>query len=199
MNQRKEEFSYTNFECLMCGECCKAGYDVHVIRKDIEKWKELEKQELLDYILINPECISINNGTELNSKEGNTIKRIRKNYRNSGKKIEELIGFIQNTHLYCGQNYLRKYIKTILPDLNYDPLLVPKSFDIMLKGLDFGLEYILKTDVYGKCSLLNMNLCSIYNYKPFACTKFPYINENCLRRDNLFITVCRGLKKVKEL
>jgi Fe-S-cluster containining protein len=199
MRNKKEEFSYTDFVCLKCGECCKAGYDVYVIKKDIEKWKDLKKQELLDYIFIKPQCISVNNGTELNSEDGNTIKRIHNNYRNSDKKIEDLINFIQKTHLNRGQNSLRQYIKTILPNLKYDPLLVPISFDIILKGLEFGLEYILKTDVSGKCSFLNLNLCSIYKYKPIACTRFPLIKDNCLRKDNIFTTICRGLKRVKEI
>ncbi len=199
MKNKTGEFSYTDFECLRCGECCKAGYDVHVIKKDIEKWQDLEKRELLDYIFINPQCIAVDNGTELNSEDGNTIKRIYKNFRNSNKKIEELVEFIKKTHLNYGRNSLHQYVKTILSDLNYDPLLVPKSFDIILKGLEYGLEYILKTDITGKCSLLQLNLCSIYTYKPIACTKFPYIEENCLRKDNLFKTICRSLKKVKEI
>ncbi|MFW9819938.1 MAG: YkgJ family cysteine cluster protein [Candidatus Thorarchaeota archaeon] len=199
MKIKIDRCSYTDFECLKCGECCKAGYDVHVIRKDIVKWKDLDKQELLDFIIIDPQCISQNDGTELNSEDGITIKRIRKSLRNSDKKIEELVEFIKKNHLYFGQNSLCQYIKTILPDLNYDPLLIPKSFDIILKGLDFGIEYILKADMTGKCSFLNLNLCSIYNYKPIACTRFPYIKDNCLRKDNIFTTICRGLKKVKEL
>jgi Fe-S-cluster containining protein len=199
MKNKIDRFSYTDFECLKCGECCKAGYDVYIIKKDIKNWKALEKQEFLNFIIVNPHCISINNGTELNSEDGNTIKRIYKNYRNPDKRIKELLGFIQKTHLYYGQNSLRRYIKTILPDLNYDPLLVPKSFNIMLKGIDFGLEYILKTDVTGQCSFLNLNLCSINNYKPYACAKYPYLKDNCIRKDNLFTTICRGLKKVKEI
>jgi Fe-S-cluster containining protein len=199
MKVMKGGFSYTDFECIKCGECCKAGYDVYVVKKDIEKWKELEKQDLIEYIIINPQCISLNNGTELNSENGCTIRRIRKNFRNSDEKIEELVEFIKKSHLNFGQSSLRQYVKTILPDLNYDPIIVPKSFDIILKGLEFGLEYILKSDITGKCSFLNLNLCTIYKYKPIACTRFPYLKENCLRKDNLFTTICRGLKKVKEI
>ncbi|MFX0021563.1 MAG: YkgJ family cysteine cluster protein [Candidatus Hermodarchaeota archaeon] len=199
MKEKKGRFSYTDFECIKCGECCKAGYDVYVINKDIEKWKDLDKQELLEYIFINPQCISLNNGTEFNSEDGNTIKRIWKNFKDSDKKVDELIEFIKKNHLYCGQNSLRRYVKTILPDINYDPLLAPKSFDIILKGLEFGLEYILKTDMTGKCSFLKLNLCSIYKYKPIACTRFPYTKEKCLRKDNILTIVCKGLRKVKEL
>lgn len=196
MKSKLNDFFISNFKCMKCGECCRAGYDVYINKEDIEKWKILDKNELLDHIIINPQCISINNETELNSEDGNTIKRIRRNFKNFDRRIKELVEFIQENHLYYGKTGLCLYIKTILLDLDYDPVLVPKSFNSILKGLDFGLEYIIKTDVSGKCPFLNLNLCSIHDIKPIGCKKFPYTNDKCLRKDELFLSVCSGLKNV---
>lgn len=197
IKSKANDFSISDFECVLCGECCRAGYEAYVNREDVKKWKILDKNELLENIIINPQCISVNNETELNSEDGNILKRIRKQFKNFDRKIKELIEFIQKNHLYYGKNCLRLYIKTILPDFDYDPVLVPKSFNSILKGLDFGLEYIIKTDVSGKCTFLNLNLCSINDFKPIGCKKFPYTKDKCLRKDELFLSVCRGLKKVK--
>jgi Fe-S-cluster containining protein len=188
--------SIHDFECLRCGECCRAGYDVYIKREDVENWKKLEKKELLENIIINSACISINNKTECNSEEGISIKRIKKKYNNFSKKLEELRRFIQNNHEYRGKNCLRQYIKTILLDLAYDPLLAPKSFNTILKGLEFGLEYILKTDASGKCPFLNLNLCLIHDFKPIACKNFPYARYKQLRNDKSFLTKCRGFKNI---
>jgi Fe-S-cluster containining protein len=179
MKNMRERFSYTDFKCIKCGECCKAGYNVHVIKRDIDKWKEFERKELLNYLYLNPQCISI-----ISEDQKILTSQIFKNNKN---KIEELVEFIRKTHLNCGQNNL------------CDPLIIPKSYDIMLIGIELGLEYILKTDRTGKCSFLKMNLCSIYEYKPSACTRFPYTKDNCLRKDKLFTAICSELKKVKEM
>jgi Fe-S-cluster containining protein len=162
------------------------------------KWKKLKKIEILENIIINPQCISINNKTELNSKEGNTIERIREKYNNFDSKIEELKDFIKKNHLFYGRNCLRQYNKTFLSNLGFDPVLVPKNFDYIIKGLNYGLEYIIKTDVSGTCPFLTLNLCSIHDFKPMGCKNFPYTKNKCLRKDNLFSSICSGLKKVKE-
>jgi len=78
----------------MCGECCRTGYDIYVNREDVEKWKKLNKKELLDFIVVNPKCISVNIETKLNSEIGNIKKRINKQYDNFDWKIEELINFL---------------------------------------------------------------------------------------------------------
>jgi len=183
----------------MCGECCRAGYDVHINKIDAQKWKKMEKNELLEHFTIRLNCISINDGTELNSEDGKTIKMIRANYSNSDQKIQELVEFIRENHLYCGKSCFRQYWKTVVPEFDYDPILVPKSYDVMIKGFDLGLEYIIKTDISGVCPFLNLNLCSIHDFKPMGCKKFPYEKDRCLRKDELFLSVCKGLKKIKQI
>jgi Fe-S-cluster containining protein len=174
----------------LCGECCKVGYDVYIDKKDVRKWKKLKKVELLDNILVKPDCISLNNGTEFNSTEGITIKKIKKTYANYEKKFKELVEFLQKNHYYCGMNSFRKYTKTILPNIEYDPLLIPKSYDIILKGIDkFKLDYIIKKDRSGKCIFLRLNYCQIHDIKPIACAKFPFTHENCLRKDPVFRSI----------
>lgn len=183
----------------MCGECCRSGYDIHVQEQDINQWRKLEKFEFLDNIIIKTQCISINDGTELNCEDGHIIKRIKKDYKNSDKKIEELIKFIQTNHDYYGKSCLRLDLKTIIPNLDYDPVLKPKNFNVILKGIELGLDYIIKTNVNGECPYLTLNLCSINDFKPIGCKKFPYTKDKCLRKDDFFLSICRGVKKIKEI
>ena len=155
----------------------------------------LEQVELLDYSMIQPECISINNHTELNSDWGSTIKRIKKESPYFTIKIKELINFIQEKHLYYGISCLRSYIKTIIPEVGYDPIFSPKNFKVILAGLDLGLKYIIRTDSNGACPFLKLNKCSINKIKPLDCKSFPYHKDGSLRRDHPFISICSGLHK----
>ncbi|MFW9782324.1 MAG: YkgJ family cysteine cluster protein [Candidatus Heimdallarchaeota archaeon] len=113
-----------NFDCKMCGECCCAGYDIYINKKDIENWEKLEKSELLDYIII-------------------------KQQSDSGRSF---------THTLEAEN-----------------------FKSILKGFDFGLEYIIETDDSGKCPFLIFKLCSIHNFRPIGCKSFPFTKDDCLR------------------
>jgi Fe-S-cluster containining protein len=182
---------------VLCGECCRAGYEVEIEREDIKKWMKLEKLELLENIIIRPESISTKKRNNIKLREGVLLKKNKKTYSNSYKKVKSLIKFILKTHLYFGKNCLRKNITTIIPNLDYDPLLVPKTFKNMLKGLDHGLKYIIKNDIYGKCPFLKLNLCSINQIKPINCKLFPYTKEGILRNDYPFLAICCGLKKKK--
>ncbi|TFG16953.1 MAG: YkgJ family cysteine cluster protein [Promethearchaeota archaeon] len=155
----------------------------------------LEKEELLDNCMIQPECISINNHTELNSDWGSTIKRIKKESPYIKIKIKELIDFIQENHLYYGISCLRSYIKTIIPEVGYDPIFSPKNFKVILTGLDLGLKYIIRTDANGACPFLKLNKCLIHKIKPLDCKNFPYNKDGSLRRDSPFISICSGLQK----
>lgn len=145
--------------------------------------------------MINLECISINNHTELNSKEGTALKEFKKEYVNYKTKLKELIDFIQETHLYFGTNCLRNYIKTIIPDIGYDPVLAPKNFTSLLKGLNYGLKYIIRYGADGACPYLKLNRCTIQDIKPEDCRRFPYNEDGSLRMDEPFISICDGLKK----
>lgn len=159
---------------------------------------KLKKGELLDNIVIKPECISIDNNTELNSNEGFTIKKIKKENPYFKKKLGKLVDFIQRSHLYYGKSCLRRYIKTIIPDVGYDPVFTPKTFSSILKGLDFGLKYIIKTDASSACPFLKLNECSIHKIKPLDCKRFPYNDDSSLRSDYPFISICNGLKRMRE-
>jgi Fe-S-cluster containining protein len=128
-----------DFNCEMCGECCRSGYNVHVNKGDVEKWKKLNKQFLLEYIIINPKTISETNDAILISKEH------KKTFQNPES----------------------------------EPILIPKSFNALLKGLDIGLEYIIKSDISGKCPFLHINRCSIHIFKPMGCNLFPYKIHDC--------------------
>jgi len=176
---RAKDFSFSYFKCAMCGECCRTGYDIYVNREDVEKWKKLNKKKLLDFVVVNPKCISVNIETKLNSEIENIKKRINKQYDNFDWKIEELINFLKENHPYYSRSLLRQYIKTILPDIDYIRMIIPKSFNSILIGLEFGWEYIIKTDISGKCPYLDSNLCSIHDFKPIGCKMFPINKDNC--------------------
>jgi len=156
---------------------------------------ELEKTEFLENIIIKPECISIDNKTELNSKEGTTIKKIKKQ-PHFKKRLIKLVDFIKKSHLYYGKSCLRSYIKTIIPNIGYDPVLSPKTYATILRGLDFGLKYIIRTDKNGACTFLKLNMCSIHEIKPTDCKQFPYNKDGTLRKDHTFISICNGLKRM---
>ncbi|MBY9017927.1 MAG: hypothetical protein KGD66_03750 [Candidatus Lokiarchaeota archaeon] len=188
------------FKCIKCGECCRAGYNVYIQKIDIEKWKKIERNELLEHIIINPKCIAINDNIEFNSVRGTTLAKIRanKNYRDYNGKFNLLIRFIQKNHRYYGKNPSYLDIWTIIPNQESDPIYIPKDFETILNGLELGLEYILHSDAFGRCPFLKLNLCLIHEIKPLACKKFPYTKEQCLRNDDIYLLICRCLEKVKE-
>jgi Fe-S-cluster containining protein len=124
-----------DFECEMCGDCCRSGYNIYVNKEDVEKWKKLIKKKILDYIVLNPKCINVN--------------------------IEAKLNFL-------------------LQDIDYLQVIIPRSFYSILKGLELGLEYILKPDISGKCPFLKSNLCSIQDFKPIGCIMFPINKNKCL-------------------
>ena len=201
MSERFKKKRKENFKCIKCGECCRAGYIVSIQKEDVINWVDLEEIKILGHIIINPKCISLNYDTYFNSQDGKTIVELKRKYNHKvlKKKIRELITFIENNHLYYGKTSLSLNIRTILPDMEYDPILKPNNFNIILQGIKLGLEYILQSSPAGHCNLLKLNICSFHNFKPIACKRFTYTKENCLRKDNLFLSVCRGLKKVKEI
>jgi Fe-S-cluster containining protein len=122
-------FFINDFKCLKCGECCRAGFVIHISKVDVEKWRKLNKYNILDHI---------------------KIKSLlqREAYRLVDKRSNSL------------------------------------SFDNVIKGMDNGLEYVFNLDFKGKCPFLELNLCSIHNYKPIGCINFPYIKKKCLSYDS---------------
>lgn len=139
IKNKAKNLNWGDFNCEMCGECCRSGYNVYISKEDVKKWKKLGKKVLLSYIIVNPKSISETNVTVLTSKD----HKIR------------------------------------LQQPEGDPVLIPKSFNAMLKGIDLGWEYIIKADIYGKCPFLFLNQCIIHIFKPLGCYLFPYKKENC--------------------
>jgi hypothetical protein len=150
----------------------------------------------LEHIKIDPKSISSREFNEHQEKDGSAIKIIKKNHliQDYALKLSKLIMFIQKNHFYQGKEYYPLDYFTIIPHMRYNPILIPKSFSVVLKGLKQGLNYIIKLDADGSCPFLNLNLCSIQNYKPRACKRFPYTKDSCIRDDDYFFSICMGLK-----
>lgn len=190
----------SNYQCVKCGECCRAGYKIFITKDDFIDWDKNGKAEILDHIKIDPKCISLKISNEHLEKDGKGIIKIkRKNLNESYKiKLRELIIFVQKNHFYHGKEYYPLDYFTIMPNMRYNPILIPKSFDIVLRGLKRGLNYIIKLDSNGSCPFLNLNLCLIQEYKPKACKRFPYDNDGRIKEVDYFSSLCMGLKKWKK-
>ena len=186
-----------DYECVMCGECCRAGYKVFIKPKDVERWKHKEKFDFLKYFQIDPDSISEKDSTIYQEKDGKAILEIRKNFKkNYQKKLKELIGFIEKNHIYRGADNFPHGYYTILPNMRKNPILTPKNYDIMLDGINKKkINYIITLDSVGKCPFLNLNQCLINHLKPEACKRFPFKKDGTLRDDDYFFTICRGIKK----
>jgi len=180
---KSEEIYFQEFQCKKCAECCRAGYLIHVQKQDIIRWMHLKKETLLDFIIINSDSISLNYGTEINSKDGTAIIYIKKTYKQKEFKnrLEKLRAFIKKNHLYYGKNSLGLNIRTILPNMEYDPILKPKNFLIILKAIEIGIEYIIQLNHLRHCPFLQFNLCIIHDFKPNVCKNFPHTKNKCLR------------------
>ncbi|TFF90897.1 MAG: hypothetical protein EU548_00675 [Promethearchaeota archaeon] len=184
------------FECVKCGECCKGGYIISILKEDIIKWQKTEKIEYLQNITIDPNCISLEDLSKFNYKRNKSIEIIKKNHneKKSDLNVEKIIEFIKKSHLYQGKDSNSYPIYTILPNLKHSPILIPRDFNIVLKGFELGLTYKIILNSKGDCPFLKLNLCSINDFKPKVCRKFPYDNNGTLREDDHFTSICRGLK-----
>lgn len=165
-------------------------------KEDIDKWIKKGKSEYIEHFFIDPDCISLKNSTEYQYADGHAIKAIRKKYGNINfeEKLNDLIAFIEKNHNYMGEDSIPFGFYTIMPNMRNDPILVPKKFSIMKEGLKRGINYIIHFDYQGECSFLELNLCSIYKYRPSACKRFPYMEDGHLRNDEYFLSICKGIK-----
>jgi len=193
-----EAFDGSDFQCLKCGECCRAGYEVYIQSTDVKRWMNLGKEEFLKRIIINPECISVEKYYPYKVNEINIRNNKQNNSREHNTKKNELIDFITKNHSYYGQSPLRYHINTILPDVKQDPILIPNDFKTLLKGINLGLNYIIENDEYGNCAFLDLNECRIHDLKPIACKRFPFTKDKCLRKEELFTINCKGIKTIEE-
>jgi hypothetical protein len=155
----------------------------------------LGKEKLLKNIMINPECISAEKYPPFEVNNLNIRNNEQKNSQELNKN--ELIDFITKNHSYYGQSPLRNHVYTILPNVKQDPILIPHDFKAMLEGINLGLNYIVENDEYGNCAFLDLNKCLIHDIKPIACKRFPFTRDKCLRKEELFIINCKGIKTIE--
>lgn len=181
------------YSCKKCGNCCRAGLEVLIEREDIQLWKRIGKTNMKGYIQIDPKCISFTGLGGYHIEEANILMDIRDKYNDKdfNKKLDELKDFILLNHDYLGKGPPLP-IYTFLPNLGRTPILIPKNFNILMKGLERGLIYILRFEIGGYCPFLKENLCSINEFKPNVCKSFPYDKLGELRMDNFFLKNCKG-------
>lgn len=196
-NSKKVNITEQNFKfhCVRCGECCRVGYRVYIQKEDIKNWIETDQAEIIDYLKIDLKSISLKEFNRHQEEESSAIKEIRKNCINKAydEKFNELINFIQRNHFYRGKEYTLLRYYTFLPNMRHNPILTPKTFEIVLEGLNKGLDYIINLDSKGFCPFLKLNLCSIHHFKPLACKRFPYKKNGTLRDGEYFLSICKGI------
>ena len=192
------EIIHYQYKCVKCAECCRYGLKIEIEKDDVERWRKLEKEDFLQHIQLDPFSIR-SKDDPLNKKDGKAVKKIRKDTRNEKElrnRLDELISFIKKTHKYFGKNRKIKKVNTILPSMHISPILNPKNFLVILKGLDRGIVYDLAPDTYRACPFLDLNRCTIYSIRPIACRAFPYNSKGNLRKDIDIIRICRGFKRI---
>ena len=168
---------------MKCGECCRAGYDVYVEKNDIEKWQDLGKTSLLRHLMINMKSSILKNNLNITEKDGNLS--IKKKINNPDINLDLLAEFIIKNHYNFDQEPQNSDCDTISNGYDQDPILVPIGFKIMLKGLNMGLDYLIRQNSDHHCSYLKNNECLIQDIKPSACKRFPFTTDKCLRANDL--------------
>lgn len=184
------------FNCNQCGNCCRAVFEVVIQKEDIEKWINGGHSDFYQFVQIDAKSISPTGLGGFHIEEVNTLEILKKKYKDKTykKKLAKLKNFILKNHKFLG-NGLPLPIHTFITDLGRTPILVPKSLKKLLKGLEWGLVYIIKFEVGGYCPFLDKNLCSIHDIKPKVCRSFPYNEEGELKVDEFLINICQGLMK----
>lgn len=194
-NQDKNTSNY-KFSCIQCGNCCRSGFEIVIEKEDIKGWIKTGHSNFYQYVQIDPKCISKTGLAGYHIEEVNTLEIIKKRYEDKDykQKLAKLKNFILKNHNFLGKGPPLP-IYTVLPELGRTPILVPKNLKVLLKGLEWGLVYIIKFNTSGYCPFLNNNLCSIHEIKPNVCRSFPYNENGVLKVDEFFIKICHGLTK----
>ena len=76
--QKNKEYTY---ECIQCGNCCRAGFEVVIEKEDIERWIKYEQNEFVQFIQIDPKCISPTGLGGFHIEEVNTLQKIKETYK----------------------------------------------------------------------------------------------------------------------
>jgi len=188
------------YQCVRCAECCRGNFEIYIREEDIRTWMKLEEVDwALESIRLRPEGIATRDEFGEYNKIGKTLKRLMEKYgeKNYPEKLEELKQFIEGAHLYFGEDKKRPEVHSILEPMRMTPILFPKDLKTIQKGLEWGLEYVICTDAYGFCPFLELNDCSINEYKPLACKSFPYDKEGNLKVNDYRLRTCQGFKKIQ--
>lgn len=192
----EQKTDHYKFNCIQCGNCCRAGFEVVLEKRDIETWIKARHSEFYQYVQIDPKCISDTGLAGYHIEEVNTLEILKKKYNGKEykKKLAKLKKFILKNHIFLG-NGPPLPIYTFLSDLGRTPILVSKTLKILIKGIEWGLVYIIKFEISGYCPFLKDNLCSIHEIKPYICRSFPYNEKGELNLGEFFLQICQGLTK----
>ena len=176
------------------------------------KWDRHGKNEFLKHIQINPLSISPAGLSDYTYGESvieipGLVERREENKEFNKvefeKRLEAIRNFVLENHDYHGEGEaslpVYSYFSFFFPvDTYFDgvgafPIFRPRSFTVMLKGLNLEVKYVLSFDSHGHCIFLNENLCSIHEIKPVACQKFPFNQDGSLRIDERVLEICQGI------
>ena len=204
-----------NYNCQMCGNCCRQYWDVIITKGDLLMWDQAGKGTVLESIQISPLSISpaglgdprfggsfIEVPLLLETKVGDGAKNY--NEIEFEKKVNLIKDFVLMHHNYLGEGTshlpIHDYFSFFFPIETYFegkgswPIFSPKSFRVVLDGMELGLKYVLLFDSIGHCKFLKKNLCSIHEFKPQACKMFPLDAEGKLRLNDRVLKLCKGIE-----
>jgi len=174
---------YYRFECFHCGDCCRF-LDILLEKGDILKWIAGGK-DFIHYIQVQPESASADLFIKAEI-EG---------------KLEDLNKFLLEKHQRSfGENFQRNSLtsaRIFLPELGTNCILSPKTYQIVLEGMNLGIKYMLCSKKDGDCVFFTGRECAIYEIKPAICTKFPFEADGTLAVNDWTLRLCKGIKRIK--
>ncbi len=195
MNDNSGQFSYN---CIKCGNCCRAGLEISIRKQDIINWKDRNKRDFLEHIQIDAKSISAEGLAGYHIEEKNALLALlnEKNIDIYEMKKEELRDFILKNHEFQGEGSLPLPIYSFILELGRMPVLIPKDFTTILEGINKNIDYVIKLDSNGSCPFLKKNECSIHEIKPFDCRSYPYDERGHIKLDKFFLKICPGIRKI---
>jgi Fe-S-cluster containining protein len=188
------------YKCIKCGDCCRAGLEISIRKEDVLTWIKAGKEDYVSYVQIDPKSISSEGLGGYHIEEENALLDLLKNYGEEKyeEKKKELEAFIIKNHYYLGKGIVPLPIYTFIENLGRMPVLVPRSFQIVLEGMKWGIAYILKYYLNRFCPFQKDNMCSIHDIKPHDCKKFPYDDKGNLKTDPHILKICKGINSLEE-
>ncbi|MBD3255100.1 MAG: hypothetical protein GF383_08395, partial [Candidatus Lokiarchaeota archaeon] len=173
--------------------------EVYLENEDIFRWENLNPKDFIPYIQVEPKCISFEGLAGYHIEENNILLKMEKELskKDFTKRLNELSAFILNTHAYIGKG-IPLPIYTFIEEIGRNPILIPKSFEIIKRGQEMGLVYMIRLGYNGHCPFLKNRSCSIHEIKPKACSQFPLDEDGNFREDENIIKICKSLKNLHE-